>query len=54
MTLPEDVNIDVATFRDAISHKYTITWGKDVFKDAPHECSAPNFGTVGINFRARS
>lgn len=32
---------------------FEITWRKDVFADAPQEGSAANFGTVGINFRAR-
>jgi len=31
---------------------FAITWRKDVFKDAPQEGSAANFGTLGINFRA--
>lgn len=32
---------------------FEITWRKDVFDGAPQESSAANFGTVGINFRAR-
>ena len=32
---------------------FAITWRKDVFAGAPQEGSAANFGTVGINFRAR-
>ncbi|HEY8284011.1 MAG TPA: hypothetical protein VIJ28_06455 [Chloroflexota bacterium] len=32
---------------------FTITWRADVFSDAPQSSSAANFGTVGINFRAR-
>lgn len=32
---------------------FEITWRKDVFADAPQESSAANFGTLGINFRAR-
>jgi hypothetical protein len=32
---------------------FEITWRKDVFSGAPHEGSAANFGTLGINFRAR-
>jgi hypothetical protein len=32
---------------------FEITWRKDVFGGAPQESSAANFGTVGINFRAR-
>ena len=32
---------------------FEITWRKDVFSDAPQASSAANFGTVGINFRAR-
>ena len=32
---------------------FEITWRKDVFAGAPQESSAANFGTVGINFRAR-
>lgn len=32
---------------------FEITWRKAVFDNAPQEGSAANFGTVGINFRAR-
>ena len=32
---------------------FEITWREDVFSGAPQESSAANFGTVGINFRAR-
>lgn len=32
---------------------FAITWRADVFGGAPQESSAANFGTVGINFRAR-
>jgi TusA-related sulfurtransferase len=32
---------------------FEITWRKDVFSGAPQAGSAANFGTVGINFRAR-
>jgi TusA-related sulfurtransferase len=32
---------------------FEITWRKDVFSGAPQSGSAANFGTVGINFRAR-
>jgi hypothetical protein len=32
---------------------FEITWRKDVFSGAPQEGSAANFGTLGINFRAR-
>jgi len=32
---------------------FEITWRKDVFSGAPQESSAANFGTVGINFKAR-
>lgn len=32
---------------------FEITWRKAVFDGAPQESSAANFGTVGINFRAR-
>ena len=32
---------------------FEITWRDDVFSGAPQEGSAANFGTVGINFRAR-
>ena len=30
-----------------------ITWRADVFDGAPQASSAAQFGTVGINFRAR-
>jgi hypothetical protein len=32
---------------------FEITWRKDVFSGAPQSGSAANFGTLGINFRAR-
>jgi hypothetical protein len=32
---------------------FGITWRKDVFSGAPQAGSAANFGTLGINFRAR-
>jgi hypothetical protein len=32
---------------------FEITWRKDIFAGAPQEGSAANFGTIGINFRAR-
>ena len=32
---------------------FEITWQSDVFSDAPQQSSAANFGTLGINFRAR-
>ncbi len=32
---------------------FEITWRKDVFGGAPQAGSAENFGTLGINFRAR-
>jgi len=32
---------------------FEITWRDDVFDGAPQESSAANFGTLGINFRAR-
>lgn len=32
---------------------FEITWQADVFGGAPQQSSAANFGTVGINFRAR-
>jgi hypothetical protein len=32
---------------------FEITWQADVFGDAPQSSSAANFGTLGINFRAR-
>ena len=32
---------------------FEITWREDVFSGAPQASSAANFGTVGINFRAR-
>ena len=32
---------------------FAITWREDVFSGAPQSSSAANFGTVGINFRAR-
>ena len=32
---------------------FAITWRADVFSGAPQSSSAANFGTLGINFRAR-
>lgn len=32
---------------------FEITWSADVFSGAPQASSAAEFGTVGINFRAR-
>jgi TusA-related sulfurtransferase len=32
---------------------FEITWRADVFNGAPQQSSAANFGTLGINFRAR-
>ena len=32
---------------------FEITWRADVFSGAPQSSSAAEFGTVGINFRAR-
>ena len=32
---------------------FEITWRADVFQGAPQSSSAAQFGTVGINFRAR-
>jgi hypothetical protein len=33
---------------------FEITWRADVFSGAPQASSAAQFGTVGINFRART
>jgi TusA-related sulfurtransferase len=32
---------------------FAITWRADVFSGAPQQSSAADFGTLGINFRAR-
>jgi hypothetical protein len=32
---------------------FEITWQADVFSGAPQSSSAAEFGTLGINFRAR-
>lgn len=32
---------------------FEIIWRADVFSGAPQSSSAANFGTLGINFRAR-
>ena len=32
---------------------FEITWRAKVFDGAPQASSAANFGTIGINFRAR-
>jgi hypothetical protein len=32
---------------------FEITWREDVFSGAPQASSAANYGTQGINFRAR-
>ena len=33
--------------------QFEITWREDVFSGAPQQSSAAEFGTLGINFRAR-
>jgi hypothetical protein len=33
---------------------FEITWRADVFAGAPQESSAASFGTLGINFQART
>jgi hypothetical protein len=33
--------------------EFAITWHADVFSGAPQSSSAANFGTQGVNFRAR-
>ncbi|GIK38992.1 MAG: hypothetical protein DPW09_31820 [Anaerolineae bacterium] len=33
--------------------EFEITWRADVFSGAPQSSSAAEFGTLGINFRAR-
>jgi hypothetical protein len=33
--------------------QFEITWQADVFSGAPQSSSAAEFGTLGINFRAR-
>ena len=33
---------------------FEITWRADVFAGAPQASSAASFGTLGINFRART
>lgn len=32
---------------------FEITWSADVFAGAPQASSAANYGTLGINFRAK-
>jgi hypothetical protein len=32
---------------------FEMTWRADVFRGAPQSSSAADFGTLGINFRAR-
>lgn len=32
---------------------FEITWRAEVFAGAPQQSSAAQFGTVGVNFRAR-
>jgi hypothetical protein len=32
---------------------FAITWRADVFSGAPQQSSAAQFGTLGINFKAR-
>jgi hypothetical protein len=32
---------------------FEITWRADIYSDAPQQSSAAEFGTLGINFRAR-
>ena len=33
---------------------FEITWRADVYAGAPQESSAANYGTQGVNFRARN
>ena len=33
--------------------QFEITWREAIFAGAPQESSAADFGTMGINFRAR-
>ena len=33
--------------------EFEMTWRADVFSGAPQSSSAEDFGTLGINFRAR-
>jgi len=40
--------VEYCGFRD-----FEITWREDVFDGAPQQSSAKQFGTLGINFRAR-
>jgi hypothetical protein len=32
---------------------FEITWQEEIFSGAPQDSSAAEFGTLGINFRAR-
>ena len=32
---------------------FAITWRAPIYKDAPQRSSAENFGTLGVNFRAK-
>jgi hypothetical protein len=32
---------------------FEITWRSEIYNDAPQASSAAEFGTLGINFRAR-
>ena len=40
--------VEAAGFQD-----FEVTWRGQVFKDAPQQSSAEEFGTLGVNFRAR-
>jgi len=43
-----DATVVAAGFTD-----FEITWRADVFKGAPQQSSAAQFGTLGINYRAK-
>jgi len=32
---------------------FEITWKADIYKDAPQQTRAREFGTLGVNYRAR-
>lgn len=44
-----ELGLEIDKLREAISREYR----DEVFNGAPQASSAANFGTVGINFRAR-
>ncbi len=53
MTAPSVPNVDREVLREAIQEEYDVVACEPVFEGAPQQSSAAEFGTNGINYRAR-